>query len=460
MGRQVHHTLRVSLSRGLRPAASVLLLYVGSASAGLAQGYTYAGTSNNADPYAYLSDLNGQPSSNGVVVNQGALDALLMPNGTYPRSYGPSRITGGDLQMDGSTMVIGGDPLVETSSVDSMGNPVSRSYLPGGNPSIGAPMAVLPSAAPVARRPAPTQRAEERPAPMRAAAVEPTRITVPDPEPLTPEPMRATPAPKARTEVAAAIEPPPPSPVAEQPVAKAEPKPAEAKAPEAKAPEPKAAPPVRLSAGQGPIRLSAGVGPIRTPETDPTPEKSPIAAAAPAPAKPQIAPSTAKSAPPPAPAQSPRKPEASPGITPPPETPALTPPPAPPVAKASPEATPAPKAETQVATRTTPDIQTDGTVTLSFTAGAPDLPAGSENALNRVAEILSKDSGRRVRILSYANADGGNANQAKRLSLTRALNVRAYLMDQGVRSPNIEVRAMGDQGAGSNPDRVDVSMTP
>jgi outer membrane protein OmpA-like peptidoglycan-associated protein len=105
-------------------------------------------------------------------------------------------------------------------------------------------------------------------------------------------------------------------------------------------------------------------------------------------------------------------------------------------------------------------VQTDGTLSLSFAAGAPDLPPGSEDTLNRIAKAVSKDTGQRVRILSYANATDGNTNQAKRLSLTRALNVRAYLMDQGISSPNIEVRAMGNQDAGTNPDRVDISVTP
>jgi outer membrane protein OmpA-like peptidoglycan-associated protein len=416
-----------------------MTLAAGTGSLAQAQSYTYAGTSNNADPYAYLADMAGG-SSSGVVVNQAALEGLRMPNGHYPRSYGPS-------------MILGAAPLVDANPVDPTGMPVSRSYLPGGGMP-GAPLAALPPTAPPARVAAPAPS----PAPRQVATAAPDRITVPDrvPEPAPPPRQTAKPAP---------VVPPPPSPVdtpkpaaapktPAKPVqtAEAAPKSTQAATPAPK-PTQKAAPaPVRLSAGEGPIRLSAGEGPIRAPEDVIAQTITPKAAPAPAPA-PTVAPKPAQVAAAPAPA-----PKTPPAPKPEPVAPAKAAPPPPPPVVAAPAPTPAP--QPQVAARATPSPGEDGGVTLAFAPGSPDPGKDANAQLTDIVQALTKDPSRRVRVLSYASDTAGNANQAKRLSLTRALNVRAYLMDQGVRSPNIEVRAMGNQDAGSNPDRVEVHLSP
>ena len=45
---------------------------------------------------------------------------------------------------------------------------------------------------------------------------------------------------------------------------------------------------------------------------------------------------------------------------------------------------------------------------------------------------------------------------ARRLSLSRALQVRSYLIDQGVRSTRIDVRALGANVPSGPADRVDI----
>ncbi|CCG07553.1 Putative uncharacterized protein [Pararhodospirillum photometricum DSM 122] len=101
-----------------------------------------------------------------------------------------------------------------------------------------------------------------------------------------------------------------------------------------------------------------------------------------------------------------------------------------------------------------------GVVSLGFAGAATDLPANAAQVLDAVAQAALADPNRRVTVLAYAHAEGsGSANRAKRLSLTRALTVRAYLLDKGVRSPSIEVRALGDPGSGAR-DRVDLSVSP
>ena len=61
----------------------------------------------------------------------------------------------------------------------------------------------------------------------------------------------------------------------------------------------------------------------------------------------------------------------------------------------------------------------------------------------------------RVQLLAYASSADGSASSVRRKSLSRALSVRKFLMDKGVQSTRIEVRALGDQNEGGAPDRVD-----
>jgi outer membrane protein OmpA-like peptidoglycan-associated protein len=69
---------------------------------------------------------------------------------------------------------------------------------------------------------------------------------------------------------------------------------------------------------------------------------------------------------------------------------------------------------------------------------------------------MEKDESLSLQLLAYADGDEANASKARRLSLSRALEVRKYLMELGVRSTRIEVRALGNKVEGGGPaDRVD-----
>ncbi|WP_147165026.1 OmpA family protein, partial [Pararhodospirillum oryzae] len=128
-----------------------------------------------------------------------------------------------------------------------------------------------------------------------------------------------------------------------------------------------------------------------------------------------------------------------------------------PIPPPTPSRASAPPSSDQVATRAQPAPVPRG-VSLSFATGSADLPPDAGERLDRLAAQALADPGRRITVMAYATAEGsGGLNRAKRLSLTRALTVRAYLMNKGVRSPSIEVRALGDQG-GPNRDRVDLDI--
>lgn len=96
---------------------------------------------------------------------------------------------------------------------------------------------------------------------------------------------------------------------------------------------------------------------------------------------------------------------------------------------------------------------------LLFDAGAPAVSSASKQSLDDVAKALSADSTLRLQLLAYAGGNSETDSQARRLSLSRALGVRSYLIEKGVRSTRIDVRALGNKSAGGPTDRVDVIVT-
>ena len=62
----------------------------------------------------------------------------------------------------------------------------------------------------------------------------------------------------------------------------------------------------------------------------------------------------------------------------------------------------------------------------------------------------------RVQLEAYGGAPGDKSSDARRLSLKRALAVRQLLIDNGVPSSRIDVRAMGGADDKGPNDRVDV----
>lgn len=98
-----------------------------------------------------------------------------------------------------------------------------------------------------------------------------------------------------------------------------------------------------------------------------------------------------------------------------------------------------------------------GLVTISFAGGQGELPGGNITALDTLAQQLA-NSEDRLQIRAYAASSGSDGGSgARRLALSRALAVRAYLIDRGIRSTRIDVRALGTPTDGSPVDRVEVA---
>ncbi|MBX2833069.1 MAG: OmpA family protein [Rhodospirillales bacterium] len=93
---------------------------------------------------------------------------------------------------------------------------------------------------------------------------------------------------------------------------------------------------------------------------------------------------------------------------------------------------------------------------LGFAADSFELSNAAKNELNQVISAMNKDDSLRIQLQAYAEGDGANASKARRLSLSRALQVRSYLIDQGVRSTRIDVRALGSNVPSGPADRVDI----
>jgi outer membrane protein OmpA-like peptidoglycan-associated protein len=176
----------------------------------------------------------------------------------------------------------------------------------------------------------------------------------------------------------------------------------------------------------------------------PAPAPAPAAAPAPAP-KPAAAPKSAPVTPTPeAVASAPAKPAAP--------TPAPAPAPAP-AAAAQPE--PKPQVASAPATPA-PAASSAETIQLLFGSGEADLTEDAKKTLAGVAQTLRTDDNARLQLMAFAAGAENEASMARRLSLSRALAVRSYLIAEGVRSTRIDVRALGNKTEAEPADRVDL----
>ncbi len=204
--------------------------------------------------------------------------------------------------------------------------------------------------------------------------------------------------------------------------------------------------------------------------TEPTP--------APAPAQPDSTVNTAKTVgnpqetkvavaipdtptPPPAPPTA--MPEPPKAIEPAPDLPVIAP--APPPAPAQITAVPEPEAvdvaavtppKTPVAPSESVNANT-ATIALVFDAGEAHLGDTHRVLLKGVVDELLANPDSSVQLMAFAKSD--DRSKSRRLSLSRALAARSYLLQHDIRNTRIQVRAMGDQATGGKPDRVDVTVS-
>tara|TARA_R110002110_G_scaffold85816_4_gene223748 strand:+ start:81338 stop:82279 length:942 start_codon:yes stop_codon:yes gene_type:complete len=185
------------------------------------------------------------------------------------------------------------------------------------------------------------------------------------------------------------------------------------------------------------------------------PVVAPPPAAAPKPPVVQApAPVAAAPASPPAPEPTPAPVATTPPAPPVPAAPQVTPPPPPPAPTATASADTPPPVPTQTASRPSASGP-EGESRILFDAGSANLNDAAKAELDALAAQLKSDTGIRVQLQAYAAGTDETAPDARRLSLSRALKVRSHLIDQGVRSTRMDVRALGVKAEGGPADRVD-----
>lgn len=191
-------------------------------------------------------------------------------------------------------------------------------------------------------------------------------------------------------------------------------------------------PPVRH-----PPRRATHHPPARRP-APPRRVERPVLRRAPEPRKPEV------KAPPPAPLPSVPAAPPNPAVIPPPAiaVPTAPPPPLPPIAVAA----GAPGAATPI----------KGGLRVTFGAGTSTLNPASVAALQRLAAQVKAKPGIPLDLTATAAGSPDDPSTARRLSLERGLAVRAVLLNAGLASSQIYVRAMGRSGPPGPADRVDV----
>ena len=148
---------------------------------------------------------------------------------------------------------------------------------------------------------------------------------------------------------------------------------------------------------------------------------------------------------------------------------ALTPPPPPPpmmeetaaTTKKTPAAPPGgkPKAREKAALPPAETPLAPGrAMQIVFKSTASKLPDTAKAGLKTLAAKLKGQPALRLQLMAYAGGESLSSGKARRLSLSRALSVRSFLIENGVRSTRIDVRALGNKTAEEPSNRVDVTV--
>lgn len=93
-----------------------------------------------------------------------------------------------------------------------------------------------------------------------------------------------------------------------------------------------------------------------------------------------------------------------------------------------------------------------------FDADSSKLPKSARDSLLDMSTKMSGNETLRLQLLAYAGTADTSASAARRLSLSRALAVRSFLIENGVRSTRIDVRALGNKSSDAVSERVDITV--
>ena len=98
----------------------------------------------------------------------------------------------------------------------------------------------------------------------------------------------------------------------------------------------------------------------------------------------------------------------------------------------------------------------NGGVRATFGPDRSDLNPATEDAIRTFARGMREGTAA-INVLAYAAGSSNDPSTPRRLSLARALAARAVLINEGIVSTRIYVRALGASGGDGPPNRVDVT---
>ena len=113
-------------------------------------------------------------------------------------------------------------------------------------------------------------------------------------------------------------------------------------------------------------------------------------------------------------------------------------------------------------TESVPDIQTAffmpnlDDMSLIYNGAESTLTDDLKSQLTPVVGQLNEDKNVRLQLRSYAAPTDGSASSARRIALARAIELRKYMLDQGIPATRIDVRALGDQTDKTPANRIDM----
>jgi len=127
-----------------------------------------------------------------------------------------------------------------------------------------------------------------------------------------------------------------------------------------------------------------------------------------------------------------------------------------------PQETAAPEESKQVAALSPPATAVPATrpMTVLFSLGSAALNAEALERIDAVREKMEADQFLRLQLAAYATNTDDNPSRTRRLSLSRALAIRSYLVEKGVKSTRMDVRALGNKFEKAPGDRVDLVFLP
>lgn len=115
-----------------------------------------------------------------------------------------------------------------------------------------------------------------------------------------------------------------------------------------------------------------------------------------------------------------------------------------------------PALEEKVIPAALPVVPSLDDLTVPFEGSESTLNAAQQQKLDAIAAEMGSAGESRLQVRAYATGEDGTTSSARRIALSRALAVRSYLMDKGIKPARVDVRALGSETDKSPVDRVDL----